>query len=225
MPKRKEYAAMKAPARSPTHKFLLGIAAVLIPTILTAFFSFIYTTIDSQRKDRLDFVRGQIVKLYGPLYTLSATNESVWKTLGKNRRPDYHSETPPSTDQVVAWRALVQAVVKPLNEQMEETLLKSGELIRCENIRDALLEFFSFAEELKILSSTWKPEDDTNDKIMQSFEKNMPQAHYPKHLTETLKRELDRLHKRETQLDDGILGLLPGRTDDALCQTPDLVLA
>jgi hypothetical protein len=49
-PKWKEHAAMKAPtrpARSPTHKFLLGISAVLIPTILTAFFSFIYTTIDS----------------------------------------------------------------------------------------------------------------------------------------------------------------------------------
>jgi hypothetical protein len=212
---------MKAPSRSPSHKFMLGLAAVLIPTILTAFFSFVYTTLDTKRKDRLEFVRGQIVNLYGPLYTLSVTDEAVWKTLGKKRKPDFNAQVPPSRDQVVAWRSLVQAVVKPLNEQMEA---KSGEVIRCDNIRTALLELFSFAEELKIVPSTWKPEDEMDDKIMQNSETNMPEAHYPRHLTDILKM-LDRLHKRAARLDDGVLGLLPGRADETACQSANLALA
>jgi hypothetical protein len=204
---------------------MLGLAAVLVPTILTAFFSFVYTTLDTKRKDRLEFVRGQIVNLYGPLYTLSVTNEAVWKTLGKKRKPDFNGQVPPSKDQVAAWRSLVQAVVKPLNEQMEATLLKSGEVVRCDNIRTALLEFFSFAEELKIVSSTWKPEDEMDDKIMQNSEKNMPEAHYPRHLTDILQIELDRLHKRAARLDDGVVGLLPGSVDETACQTANLALA
>jgi hypothetical protein len=216
---------MKTSARSPSHKFMLGLAAVLIPTILTAFFSFIYTTIDTKRKDRLEFVRGQIANLYGPLYTLSVTNEAVWRTLGRKRKPDFNSEVPPSKDQVVAWISLVQAVIKPLNEQMEATLLKSGEVIQCDDIRAALLDFFAFAEELKIVSATWKPEDETDDKIMQSHEKNMPESRYPQQLTGALKTELDSLHKREAKLDDGLLGLLPGGADETACQTADHAVA
>jgi hypothetical protein len=211
---------MKPPVKAaspPFPKFLLGVAAVLIPTILTAFFSFIYTTIDNRRKDQLDFVRGQIVKLYGPLYTLSATNEVVWKTLGKKRRPNFNAEIPPSKDQVIAWRGLLQAVVKPLNEQMEATLLKSGEVVRCDSIRRALLDFFAFAEEIKIVSSTWKPEDEMDEKIMQSPEKNMPEMHYPRHLTDILRVELDSLHKQEARLDDGLFGLWPKRDDVSAC--------
>jgi hypothetical protein len=212
---------MKTSTRSSSHKFMLGLAAVLIPTILTAFFSFIYTTVDTKRKDRLEFVRGQIVNLYGPLYTLSVTNEAVWRTLGKKRKPDFNSEVPPSKDQVVAWRSLVQAVIKPLNEQMEATLLKSGEVIQCDDIRAALLDFFAFAEELKIVSATWKPEDEMDDKIMESYEKNMPESHYPKRLTDALKAELDGLHKREARLDDGLMGLLPGGADETACRMAD----
>jgi hypothetical protein len=60
---------------------------------------------------------------------------------------------------------------------------------------------------------------------MQSYEKNMPESHYPQQLTDALKTELDSLHKREARLDDGLLGLLSGGPDETACQTADHAVA
>ncbi len=80
-------------------------AATLIPTLIVAFVSYVYTTLDTRRKERLEFVRGQIGNLYGPLYTLSATNEFVWHDLGKKHMSKFDDkQNLPDIVSITWWR-------------------------------------------------------------------------------------------------------------------------
>jgi hypothetical protein len=211
---------MGANSDSSSQPFWRNLGVVLAPTLVIGFISYVYTTLDTRRRERLEFVRGQIVKLYGPLYTLSETTEDVWKNLGKNRKPDFNQH-PPDIDKIILWRNLLHNVVLPLNTRIENTLLTSGETIRCPDARKELLQFFSFAESVKLVVAGWKSEDDVRDKIMQSEDRNMPGVSYPTKLSHILCVELYALHQREKKLDDGFWGLLlPDIANDSDCAPP-----
>src|SRR5262249_23034506 len=83
---------MKAEPRSPfgpswRHLTRALTPAILIPVFL-AFISFVYTTLDCSRKERLESVRAQVVKLYGPLAALADTTEQLWETVGRTSKPN-----------------------------------------------------------------------------------------------------------------------------------------
>src|ERR1700722_5155365 len=120
---------MNGKSDSTVHSFLQSVALVVIPPMLLGFISYVYATLDNNRKERLEFVRAQIGDLYGPLYTLSTTSETVWDSLGKLHRPDFQHTS--SKDEIRIWRNMLITVVDPLNESIENTLLSSKRTIRC----------------------------------------------------------------------------------------------
>ena len=81
--------AMKAAAHQSS--IFAGLAKGLTPavqiSVLLALLSFIFATFDAGRKERLEFVRGQIANLYGPLFTLAEEHERLWADLGQIQRP------------------------------------------------------------------------------------------------------------------------------------------
>jgi hypothetical protein len=109
--------------------------------IIIALISFWYANIDAGRRGRLEFVRGQIANLYGPVYSLIRTQKHLWEDLGKN-----------SPDNIT----FLTEVALPLNRKIEETVLKSGEVIRCPPILKDLHAFFDFAESAVIVAQSAK---------------------------------------------------------------------
>ena len=203
-----------------TNSILQQLAIPLILSLATWVGWFVFTTLDDKRKNELEFVRGQIVDLYGPMYTLSAADESVWKSLDKGHSPKFAAGAP-TDDEIRIWRALMKQVVQPLNQQMETTFLSSKQLIRCPATRDALHELVAFAKSVKLLTSSW-PENDVSDKTEKG---NKPELPYPPQLSSLLLTELNALHDREQKLDNGFYGLFLSREDrpcrdGATAQTP-----
>lgn len=196
---------MKHNSASTPQSFLRGLLVVLAPTLIIGFFSYVYTTLDNKRKDELEFVRGQITDLYGPLYTLSAAFETVWDSLGRKHANLWQDPSkPPRREKVRLWRNLLNGVVEPLNDQIDNVLLSSKQTIRCPAVRDALHNFVAFAQSVKLLIGTWKSDADVNDVTKQD---NMPELQYPKNLSELLNAELMALHARESKLESGFFGL------------------
>jgi hypothetical protein len=196
---------MKRNSASTPQSFWRGLVAVLAPALIIGFFSYIYTTLDNKRKDELEFARGQIADLYGPLYTLSAALETVWDSLGRKHGNLWQDASkPPSRDQVLLWRNLLNGVVEPLNDQIDNALLSSKQTIRCPAVRDALHDFVAFAQSVKLLIGTWKSDENVTDMTRQG---NMPELPYPKNLSDLLNRELMALHERESKLESGFFGL------------------
>jgi hypothetical protein len=191
---------------------LRQLAIPLILSLVTWVGWFAFTTLDDKRKNELEFVRGQIVDLYGPMYTLSAANESVWKSLDKAHTPKFVGTSAPTDGEIRAWRALLKQVVQPLNQQMETTFLSSKQLIRCPAARDALHELVAFAESVKLLTSSW-PDNDVSDKTEKG---NKPELPYPPKLSGLLLTELNALHEREQRLNNGFTGLFLPR-ENILC--------
>jgi hypothetical protein len=181
--------------------FVRGLALGLIPPTVIAFVSFVYSVADTKRKDRLDFVRGQIGQLYGPLYRLSDTNASVWSTLGKLMKPRSDDD---QLNQNGQWNLFLKNIVIPLNSRIEDTLLSSGRTIRCDKVRDALREFFSFAQRVKLEIAI--ADDKANGRI-QDKSATLPKIEYPKNLAGLVYNELCALRDKERKLDDGWWGL------------------
>ena len=185
------------------HSFLRALALVIVPALILWIASFIYTTLDNKRKDKLEFVRGQIVELYGPLYTLSAASQSVWDNLAKKHEINFE-EGIPGDEAIFRWRTVLRSVVEPLHDQMEKVLLSSKQVIHCPYARDKLHELVDFTELMRLIIETWSTDGQYKKN---KKEDNMPELSYPKELPDLLSRELAALHEREKELDNGFSGL------------------
>ena len=122
---------MKAEPRSPSslRHLTRGLTpAILIPVFL-AFISFLYTTLDYSRKERLE------------LAALTDTTEQLWEAVSKsNGEADLADNR-----KLNIWRNFLREVIVPLSNRIEETLLTSGQVIHCEEISKGLHQFRSFA--------------------------------------------------------------------------------
>jgi len=189
--------------------------AIIIPLLLSFVAwvaSFIFTTFDDKRKNRLAAVRAQIVDLYGPMYTLSAAHDNIWNKLGSVYKPDFSKSDQIQPEQINNWRTVLQNVIQPLNIQMETTFLASKQSIRCPSVRVALHQFVAYAEAVKVVTSGWT-EGNLKDT---SAVKNVPAIVYPGSLSYLLCAELYHLHDRETTLSYDLKGLSIGE-DSADC--------
>lgn len=200
--------------------FFTSLAPTLFPALILAFLSYVYTTIDNKRKDELEFVRGQIVDLYGPLYTLTSALETVWKNLGT--RPETSLDdvkTPPG-------RELLESAIAPMSNQIETTLLSSKQIVRCTLVRAELQKFVAFAESVKMAVSNWKSDGEPANTAKPADSPQIPAKNtpallpYPKDLLSLLEGELTALHRRENTLDNGFLGLFPGRNESECPKAP-----
>jgi hypothetical protein len=202
---------MKAEPRSPSslRRLTRGLTpAILIPVFL-AFISFVYTTLDYSRKERLESVRAQVVKLYGPLAALTDTTEQLWEAVSK---PNGEADLADNR-KLNIWRNFLREVIVPLSNRIEETLLTSGQVIHCEEISKGLHQFRSFAAFVKLAvltwnaENTWNAEDKVIDRTMTGNGIDYDHA-YPVGLAKALALNRDKLKERERILDDPVMGLI-----------------
>ena len=196
---------MKAAAHQSS--IFAGLAKGLTPavqiSVLLALLSFIFATFDAGRKERLEFVRGQIANLYGPLFTLAEEHERLWADLGQIQRPFDAGDISTDDKKLIGWRRFLDKVLMPLDDQIEKTLLKSGEVVQCQRVRDKLHEFFSFTEATRLLTSSWKSDDEIEDKTRSG---NSPGKPYPENFARTLQHQLVKLRNAEYKLDTPFVG-------------------
>jgi len=196
----------RAGDKEKSESSLSSVGTALLIALVPAILGYVYTSLDNKRKERLEYVRHEIANLYGPLYTLSATNDNIWKTLVKQHKPVFVDEQAKEVGDMVRWRSLVKTVILPINQRMEEIILKSGETFDNTEVPEALLEFLSFSESLKNLTSTWMDNDLTTEGSL-SYQRNIPDVRFPKNITECLKQELHTLRLEQEWLEDGFAGL------------------
>jgi hypothetical protein len=187
--------------------------------IVIALVSFWYTTIDAGRRDRLQFVRGQIANLYGPLYSLIRTEKHLWERLG---RSDSNNTA-----------KFLAEVASPLNKRIEDVVLASGEVIRCEPILKDLHQFFVFAESAKLATTAESAKSAAGvgpqlaaAKPTSDLEHSRKDS-YPRHFAAHLCAQLTVLKNWEKTLNHPVKGLFFFPTvDDPDCkavsdETPD----
>ena len=199
----------RPPSRSVWRRLTRGFTpAILIPVFL-AFISFVYTTLDYSRKERLESVRAQVVKLYGPLAALTDTTEQLWEAVSK---PNGEADLADNR-KLTIWRNFLREVIVPLSNRIEETLLTSGQVIHCEEISKGLHQFRSFAAFVKLAvltwnaENTWNAEDKVIDRTMTGNGIDYDHA-YPMGLAKALALNRDKLKERERILDDPVMGLI-----------------
>jgi hypothetical protein len=189
------------------HRLTRGITPAIMLSISLAFASFVYTALDYSRKERLESVRAQIGKLYGPLSAMTKTSEALWNDIGRDRKLAEADLGGANDPKIVLWRRFLSKVVMPLDDQIEDTLLKSGQVIRCEEVSDKLHKFFSFAASIKLAVSAWKSEDVIEDRT-KSGNGIDDKISYPRELSVTLANNLGQLKKWEKALDNPLYGLI-----------------
>jgi hypothetical protein len=199
----------RSPSRSSWRRLTRGLTpAILIPVFL-AFISFVYTTLDYSRKERLESVRAQVVKLYGPLAALTDTTEQLWEAVSK---PNGEADLADNR-KLNIWRNFLREVIVPLSNRIEETLLTSGQVIHCEEISKGLHQFRSFAAFVKLAvltwnaENTWNAEDKVIDRTMTGNGIDYDHA-YPAGLAKALAANRDKLKERERILDNPVMGLI-----------------
>ena len=202
----------RSPSRSSWRRLTRGLSpAILIPVFL-AFISFVYTTLDYSRKERLESVRAQVVKLYGPLAALTDTTEQLWEAVGRTSKPNGEADLADDR-KLKIWRNFLSEVIVPLSNRIEETLLTSGQVIHCEEISKSLHQFRSFAAFVKLAVLTWNAEHTGNaedkviDRTMTGNGIDYDHA-YPAGLAKALAANRDKLKERERILDNPIMGLI-----------------
>ena len=164
--------------------------------IVIALISFWYANLDAGRRERLEFVRGQIANLYGPLYSLIRTQKHLWEDLGRNNPTEI---------------TFLTEIALPLNRKIEETTLKSGEVIRCPPIVKDLHEFFDFAESMVMVAEAAKSSAAESAKpaaVKPTSDPKNNLKRYPRHFAAHLCKQLSVLKGWETQLNHPIKGLL-----------------
>jgi len=131
---------------------------------------------------------------YQPL--LGASQKHLWEDLGRNNPTEI---------------TFLTEIALPLNRKIEETTLKSGEVIRCPPIVKDLHEFFDFAESMVMVAEAAKSSAAESAKpaaVKPTSDPKNNLKRYPRHFAAHLCKQLSVLKGWETQLNHPIKGLL-----------------
>jgi len=158
--------------------------AVAIASIL-GFSGFVYSSIDSIRKDRLEDAKGQIGDLYGPLCALISVHTSIWNQFSRKT-----GESRRTFD--------IEALLEPLDHTMRDKILGSGVSIVDADIRVSVQKFLLHEASTQI-KGTHNSADDVP---------------FPTELGTQIERKLTALHRRQSFYGNPFFGLALWTTFD-----------
>jgi hypothetical protein len=159
--------------------------AVAIASIL-GFSGFVYSSVDSIRKDRLDDAKSQIGDLYGPLCALISVHTSIWNQfLRKTGEAERTSG--------------IETLLEPLDKAMHDKILGSGVSIVDADIRVSVQKFLLHDASTQIKGTDNSAED----------------VPFPVELGTQIERKLTDLHRRQSFYGNPFLGLNLWKTFDS----------
>jgi len=172
--------------------------ATLIVTIVIAIIGFVVKYVNdvavARRKDKLERVNLQLKNLYGPLYAMSESSKIAWKKFRSKYRPTgsfFGTSTPPSLEDLKAWRLWMSEVFMPLNLKKEKTIVENGDLIIEKEMPQCFIEFCAHVAAYKPVIKKWESGDYSEYLSANNFPVEFDK--YVKKSYETLKDEQSNL--------------------------------
>jgi hypothetical protein len=138
----------------------------IVVTISLAFIGYIATYLNNiavaRRKDRLERINLQLRNLYGPLYATDQASMIAWDAFRSRYRPGgsfFSSTSPPTKEELEAWRLWMSEVFMPLNLRMEKIIVENADLILGDQIPDSFLQFIAHVVAYKPVIKKWQTGD------------------------------------------------------------------
>jgi hypothetical protein len=171
--------------RRTSDSFSRAVAIGIFLAIVTAAVGYVVGIADDRRKREIAFVDQQIEKLYGPPYALSlATLQAKEKLFAsrnhKTASTDYFDPSdPPTAQDVERWRLWMKTIFQPMNELMEETIVKNAQLVEGVTIYDSFLELIFHVESYKVTIAKWKDTDAKENPHFTEPQENVALSAFP----------------------------------------------
>lgn len=142
-------------------KIPFAIYVTAIMALIGYFFTYWHRVRSEQRTARISLVNSQINDLYGPLYVLAEATSTAITTLRKRLGgiQVFRDHTSPTQHELEEWKLWVTEVFIPLNNAMEEIILKRSCLIDGEELPECFLTFFAHNACYRVIIRKWSHGD------------------------------------------------------------------
>jgi len=154
----------------------------------------VYDLVAARRKDQLDRVNQQLKLLYGPLYALDRAGSIAWAAFRSKVRPEgafFGEGTPPTEDELTAWRRWMVTVFKPQHDEMSSILTENADLLLEAELVSPLQQFCAHVAAYKVVFEQWQLGD---------FSQHHSVVNYPDALAGYLETSFRRLKADQSKL-------------------------
>jgi hypothetical protein len=139
---------------------LAGVAVAAIGYLVKYFSDIKF----AQRTDRLNRINRQLSELYGPLLAHTRSSGESWQAFRRRYRPPgdasfWHTDPPPTPEDVVAWRLWMSTVFVPLNQRMTDLVLMHADLIEEPDMPACLLTMCAHVAGYQAIVEQWATGD------------------------------------------------------------------
>jgi hypothetical protein len=107
-----------------------------------------------RRRARLARLDAQLRELYGPLNTLTESNEFVWRELRQTWLPDSaqrRSGMPLTSEEEARWTAWIKQALMPANRRMRDIILNNAHLVIESEMPEPLQAFCAHVAAFEII--------------------------------------------------------------------------
>jgi hypothetical protein len=139
-------------------------AVALIGVSIAVIGYFIKYRIDlrlAQRNDRLERINRQLSEFYGPLLALTRSSGQSWQAFRQRYRPPgtesfWAGDSPPTTEDTIAWRLWMITVFMPVHRRMMELVLERADLIEEPEMPPSLLDLCAHVNGYQAVLKEWE---------------------------------------------------------------------
>ena len=144
--------------------------ATLIVTVALAFVGYLATYLNglrlAQKQAQLTRVNQQLSELYGPLFALLEADSRIFAAyVQKYARPDGRipigHATPPTEEELAAWRTWVTTAFIPNIRAMRDVVVTKADLLIEDEMPQVLLDLCAHVSGYEITAARWEQGDHT----------------------------------------------------------------
>ena len=145
-----------------TGAWIAALAATVV-ALISAFLSYNTTRRLSRQSDQIAFVNRQLSEFYGPLQALSRASAASWiefrKRYGVGRQSLFARGTPPTDEEVHAWKYWLKHVFMPMNRRIFDTILAKADLIEGDEMPQVFVDFCAHVTGYEVTLAQWEDGD------------------------------------------------------------------
>lgn len=141
----------------------IAAASAVVIALTSAFLTYTTTRRLTRRSNQVMFVNRQPSELYGPLHALSRASNVSWFEFRKkyfaDRKYFFDVTTPPTEEDINAWKYWVRNVFMPLNKRMFEAILAKTDLIDENVMPKCFIDFCAHVTGYEVTLARWEVGD------------------------------------------------------------------
>jgi hypothetical protein len=139
----------------------LAIVASIVLGVVSLFGKYAYDLRLARRKDALELVNRRLNEFYGPLYVSSRAGRLAFDALKQRLGQDcvFKDRAVPTKGELEEWKVWLPSVLMPINEFMEQLILKNSHLIRENEFPLCLAQFVAHVAAYKAVLKQWESKE------------------------------------------------------------------